>query len=56
MEKNNVIEIVETTLEKRRNKFVVYGALAIASVVGAMGFALAIKDNGETETIDSSTD
>lgn len=53
MKNDNVTEIADNSSESGKSKLMVYSTLAIASVVGIMAFALAIRNKGVTETIDS---
>jgi hypothetical protein len=53
MNNDNVTEITENSSESGKSKLMVYSALAVASVVGIMAFALAIRNKGETEAVDS---
>ena len=52
MKNDNVTDIAEENSDSGKSKFMIYSALAIASVVGIMAFALAIRNNGETEAVD----
>lgn len=53
MKNDNATEITENGSESGKSKLMVYSTLAVASVVGIVAFALAIRNKGETEAIDS---
>lgn len=49
MKNDAVIEVAETVVKTSKRKIVVLSTLAVASVVGIMAFALAIRDGGDSD-------